>query len=225
MNYEHSAITKGLLDKMYEIGSLNADKRHQEALPIIEEVLQSEDLAKVEKETGARDRFLYLKAVALDLTGKSEEALEILINLVREHPGGPDYEKSLQVVCGGFEKKARDLIEKKPEDPLLKSFLHVLDQYGWSPYWLIEAVARQEATEGKTEVAWLRMQALLALSPNDHDYLRSALSIACEFKLTAKKHELCSHIQDLLERYPYRIELAELLLSHGGAQCSVSSGT
>jgi len=225
MSFEKSLIAKRLLDTQFQIGSMHNDKLFVESLPMIEEALQSEELKKVEVDTGARARFLYLKAVALDMTGKAEESLEILIDLVKQYPGAPDYEISLRVVCDGIEKRARDLVNSNPDSPLVKSFHSVLEQYAWSPYWLIHAVAAQEAAEGKVDIAWGRMQALLALSPNDDDYLRCALDIATRCKLPAKRHELLSHLQTVLESHPYRLDLVELLSVQGGGLSLVSSGT
>ena len=225
MNFERAVIAKRLLDTQYHIGCMHGDKLFLESLPLIEEALQSEDLKKVELETGGRARFLYLKAVALDMTGKGEEALEILIGLVKEYPGAPDYEISLRVVCGGIENRARELVSSSPESPLIKSFHAVLEQYGWTPYWLIHAVAAQEAEEGRADIAWGRMQALLTLSPNDDDYLRCALDIASRCKMSAKRQELLAHIETVLESHPYRLDLVELLSAQGRGLALVSGGT
>jgi hypothetical protein len=217
MNQEMTLLALKYLNKQYEFGSMLSAEQFQQVLPLLEEVLASEDLRRVDELTGARARFLYQKAVALDMTGKTEEALELLIGLVNEHPGAPEFESSLNVVCGKFHRKARDLVTSKPEDPILKAFLNVLEQYGYPPYWLIHAVAAQEAKDGKTREAFGRMQALLALSPNDEDYLRVAIDIAKQCNLDAKAKELEAHVRALLEKQPYRLELAELLPPSGGS--------
>ncbi len=56
-----------------------------------------------------------------------------------------------------------------------------------------------------------RIMALLQLSPNDVDYLRSALEIATLSDDQSWLRALITHFEELIEKRPYHFELMELL--------------
>jgi hypothetical protein len=163
----------------------------------------------------AQGRLQYYEAIALDVMGQGGEAFSMLLQLVEAFPGAPDMEHSLRVVCNGLERKAEQLVNADPLSAELSSILGALEQVRLPPYWLVFSVAMQEAGRGEKDQAWARIQALLALSPNDAEYLGCAISIAKACQRPAHRSALLNHIAKLWAERPSRLELASLLEREG----------
>ena len=211
MNIKQMIQTKELSDVLDTVGSLHTENKFEESLPLLEKSLSSEAMFDDPNPTNARIHFLYLKAIALDMTGKLEEAFSIFDQLVTDYPGTPKFEHSIKIVCNKLEEAAKGLIKKDPTDKAIKEILRKLEKHTFPAYWLIHTVASQEASEGNVSGAWKRIEALLALSPNDADYLRLALSLADSCNRAQEKRKLLKHIESLLDERPYRLDLVPLL--------------
>lgn len=211
MNLNHILQTHELYQSFCQARDLQNQEKFAESLALVDKILASKALLESGDPSNARIHFMYLRAIALDMAGRLDEALPIFIELVVDYPGTPEFEASLQVVCNKLETRVKELIRNSPDHPEIRQIFDLLERYTFPPFWLIHAVAAQEAAEGKIEQAWKRMENLLVLSPNDADYLRCALAAAKAFGKANEHQRLVGRIEGLLEERPYRLDLAGLV--------------
>ena len=71
--------------------------------------------------------------------------------------------------------------------------------------------AKLRAIKGETDYAISIVKSYLSLSPNDEEFLKAGLEIYEITKNTDLKYELTLRVKNLIELYPFRYELVELL--------------
>ena len=211
MNLISLTQTRNLFDMLTQIKEMHREQKFEEALVLTEKALRSEALFSSKDPGDARIHFLYCKAVALDILGKVEEAFHIFEKLVNDYPGTPEFESSIQIICAKLQDEAKVLIKEDLNHPKILETLTRLERHTMPPYWLLHAVAAREISEGKVEVGLKRIQNVLALSPNDSDYLRCAISLAQSCGRNHEAHKMLDHARELLEERPYRFDLLRLL--------------
>ncbi len=156
-------------------------------------------------------RFLFFKAVAQDMSGDPISALHSFVALKKLAPANPDFERSLRIVIQSLNNSAATLFNKDPETPALEEIYQLCTQHHYAVWKLTAATSRILAKTGKHAEAKARIMALLQLSPNDVDYLRSGLEIATLNDDQNWLRTLVAHVQELIEKRPYHFELIELL--------------
>jgi hypothetical protein len=199
------------------------EEKYPEMLELAYRVLASPALPE-----GQRDRFLYFRAVALDMTGDITGALEIFREL-RRRGAREKVVRSMGVVLSRLLGQALERWKANPRDPVLRSYHHLALEHDLSPVWLTFAVAGMDATEGLAALAQLpaheqgaarrrirdkafeTVEAYLDLSPNDPDYLRCSLELLEQTGDGERALRLLQRVADLQEHRPWWIPGAELL--------------
>jgi hypothetical protein len=202
---------------------LMREEKYPEMLELGNRVLASAALPERQ-----RDRFLYFRAVALDMTGDTLSALEIFREL-RRRGAREKVVRSMGIVLSRLLGQALDRWKANPRDPVLRSYHHLALEHDLAPVWLTFAVAGMDATEGLAALAQLpaheqgaarrriqnkafeTVEAYLELSPNDPDYLRCSLELLEQTGDTERSLRVLQRVSALQERRPWWIPGAELL--------------
>ena len=139
MNTQSKVRTDFLLNRLYEVQNLQSEQKFVESLELIEKTLISEEMLESGDPSNAKIHFLYLKAIALDLSDRLDEALPMFFQLVMDYPGAPDFESSLQVVLSKLEHRVKEIIQATPDSPEIYRIFKIFERYSCPPYWLIHA--------------------------------------------------------------------------------------
>jgi len=118
---------------------------------------------------------------------------------------------SIRIVSNNVAEKASELIKKDPTSKEILKLESILVDLDFCPSLVRLHAAKLRATLGEKEPAIQLAKAYLKLSPNDEDYLRAAIEIAKITKEVAWEEELLENLKDLIEEYPFRVELTEIL--------------
>ena len=191
---------------MNRVRQLMDDRKHNVALELIEKQLEMSELSLV-----SRDFFLYRKGIALDCTGKTFEALEIFLSLHEKHPYSAQYLMSLRIVLRGIAIMTMDLIKSKPSSDLIRQYEEILVAIDACPSLIRLHTAVQRALDGDVEYALKLVEAYLELSPNDSDYLITAVRVAEIANDHKYRNEILRRIRVLVDRYPHTYQLVEFL--------------
>jgi tetratricopeptide (TPR) repeat protein len=191
---------------MKRVGKLMDDRDYPEALELIEAQLQNKNLPD-----DCSNYFLYRKGIALDCTRKPFEALEIFLSLHEKYPYSAQYLTSLRIVLRGIARMTMDLIERDPSSELIQKYEETMAAIDACPSLIRLHVAVQRALNGEVGHALKLITAYLELSPNDADYLITAVRIADIANEQEYKSELLERIQGLVIHYPHNHKLKEFL--------------
>jgi tetratricopeptide (TPR) repeat protein len=223
MNKKTALAIQELNDRFRQVCSLMEEKEAEAAIEKCEEALASPEMVLAGDPANAAIHFIYMKAAALDNSGRCMEAFPLFEKLVTEYPGTPEFESSILTVCGNLAEFARRLISDSPRDPRIPQILEMVSRHTIPPYWLVFPVVAEEIARGKVREGFQRMMDILALSPNDADYLKCAMSLAKSEGLEKERLKLVSHVKTLLEEKPYRLDLAVVLKEEDGSPAAMSS--
>ena len=162
-----------LMPKLKQIQDLLAQEKAPEANLILDEVLRTRS-----KFDPVLVEFYYQRAIALDQQGQFHEAFELFCEVLRVRPENIAYARSYRIQFDRLASEALELYFDNPLNRRLSAFYGVCRSHGYAPWWLCEAVSLIEIRDGERSHAAERMRDILAISPNDTDYLKSALAVA-----------------------------------------------
>ena len=211
MNFQQIKAVKAAVDVSQEITQKLANQEYPLALELVENFLHSEELKLLENDAIAGTEFLYLKGVALDELGKTEDAIEILAQLNNKHPGWDNLERSMAIVLRKLEKTAIDLMAQAPDSKKAQAIYELVNTYGIASLQFRKAIMLRDVNQGNKESAWEMAKAMLELSPNDDDYLQVAMEVAEAAGMHQERQKLLNHVRSMLEERPYRYELLKVL--------------
>jgi tetratricopeptide (TPR) repeat protein len=193
--------------KMYrQIRSNISYNQYDEAIEKVDSLLNTQNLNQIQK-----DDLLYYKAIALDCKKLFLQSLMVLTELKERSPASIFILNSIRIVSGNVAVKAAELIEKDPTSKEILKLESILVDLDFCPSLVRLHAAKMRATLGESTQAIQLAKAYLELSPNDEDYLRAAIEIAKIAHELTWADELLNHLKGLIEKYPFRVELTEIL--------------
>ncbi|AZZ37457.1 hypothetical protein CIK05_11855 [Bdellovibrio sp. qaytius] len=143
--------------------------------------------------------FWFHRAISLECTGKSTEAILIYKILMQKYPLEPFYHKSLIQSIGNFEQK---IVERYSTKTIDESFLICLNFFE-THYYISWEIRKIQFTYLIQEKRCLEVSNLanmyLDLNPYDFDYLSELFKLAqkiCDDKLLKRIINICSEIPD-----------------------------
>ena len=102
------------------------------------------------------------------------------------------------------------MIVENPSNDKILNLYHLLTQYHYASFRVCEGAATIYGLRGQSEIAKSILVNRLALSPNDLDFIGSALRIA---KILGDRDwidQLRDKLKAILKRHPFRYEVLEI---------------
>jgi len=148
--------------------------------------------------------FRRMHAIATHMKGDPEAAIVEFGDLLQKYPRHHLFH-SLKLVIKDLVKNASSLHAKDPEHEALEAYFNLLNTYDAPPWWLHVVMAMRDIKKNAPVQAKARILALLALSPNDTDFLGAAINIAFAIEDRTWIAELRRTVDTYLEDRPYSI--------------------
>lgn len=189
----------------YLIRSQISEGEIDSALAALNDILEGVNL-----KDPSYERFLYHKAVALDVKGQTLDAFPIFVELFEARPFELNYYRSFQVCINNLDKLAVNMILQNPSNDKILNLHHLLNQYHYPSYRVCEGAATIYGLRGQRDLAKSIISNRLVLSPNDLDVLGSALRIAKILGDLEWISQLRDILKAILKKYPFRYEVLQV---------------
>jgi hypothetical protein len=191
------------------IQMLNRQGLHAEALKESDEALSGH--TRPDSTTAS---IFFSKAIALDLMERTEEAFPIFLDLCRLWPECSEYHRSFRIVCANLAKIGAEMLESYASgrhtspDGLL-AVHEILWEHGFVSFALAEWKMKHDVLKGEKALVRRRMEAYLALSPNDPDFVEAAIDLALLAEDIEGLEALGKHIENRSWRKDHQARAAK----------------
>lgn len=191
------------------IKSLRNEENWQGQLEFLEKILADDNSV-----TRQNRQLWYFRAVALDMLGRSSEAIVILKTLTTVFPINVSYRHSLNVTVLHLTHFAIDKFSSDRGNPEIETYYKAALENNYSAWNLTEIYLDHLMLVEQVEKAKYIISSYIQLSPFDHSFLEKGLQIASNTNDAPMIKKLLDNVQLGLSFNPYNDELSTLLTQY-----------